>query len=274
MVPANSLKITQHVQKRPFGSSVQFIDRSHEPECSFLKTHVEEGFLQSNEKRTGDARSHKKPLLQNTLAWHSSRTIVWDTLWWHSCGILLWGTLLGHFYGTLLWDTLAWHSCSTLLWHTLVKHSLSLSPSLPLSLSLSQYSETLWNTLKHSCKTLLLDTLAWHIWNTSQYYFVLQSVHTVPHSTTLNCKSCTRHFPALLCTIKLALKSSSYVFVLYTKLAQGTSQYYFVLQSLHKALPSTTLCYKACTRHFPVLLSTTKLAQGTSQHYFVLQSLH
>ena len=67
------------------------------------------------------------------------------------------------------------------------------------------------------------------------------------------------HFPVLLCT---------------TKLAQTTSQYYIVLQSLHKALPSTTLYYKACTKHFPVLLCTTKLAQTTSQHYFVLQSLH
>jgi hypothetical protein len=35
----------------------------------FLKTHVKEGFLQKNkEKQTGDAGSHKKPLLQNTLA--------------------------------------------------------------------------------------------------------------------------------------------------------------------------------------------------------------
>ena len=48
---------------------------------------------------------------------------------------------------------------------------------------------------------------------------------------------------------------------------------YFVLQSLHKALPSTTLYYRACAKHFPVLLCTTKLAQSTSQYYFVLQSL-
>ena len=46
------------------------------------------------------------------------------------------------------------------------------------------------------------------------------------------------------------------------------------LQSLHKVLPSTTLYYKACTKHFPVLLCTTKLAQSTSQYYFVLQSFH
>ena len=143
---------------------------------------------------------------------------------------------------------------------------------------------------------------------TSQYYFALQDLHkvlpyyvvlqtlrkglpsrtlcyractkyfTVPRDlhkalpSTLYYKACTAHFPVLLCT---------------TKLAQSAFQYYFVLQSLHKVLPGTTLSYKACTKyfrttlyykactkHFPVLLCTTKLAQSTSQHYFVLQSLH
>ena len=56
-----------------------------------------------------------------------------------------------------------------------------------------------------------------------------------------------------------------FVLLCITKLAQSTSQHYFVLHSLHKALPSTTLYYKACTKHFPVLLCTTKLAQSTSQ---------
>ena len=56
--------------------------------------------------------------------------------------------------------------------------------------------------------------------------------------------------------------------------------YYIVLQSLHKTLPSTGLYYgactkhvpvllgtdKACTKHVPVLLGTTKLAQSTSQY--------
>ena len=68
-----------------------------------------------------------------------------------------------------------------------------------------------------------------------------------------------RNFPVLLRT---------------TKLPQSTSQYYFVLQSLHKVLPSATSYYKACTQYFPVLLRTTKLAQSTSQYYFVLQNLH
>ena len=49
---------------------------------------------------------------------------------------------------------------------------------------------------------------------------------------------------------------------------------YFVLQSLHKACPSTTLYYKACTKYSPALLRTRKLVQSTSQYYFVLQSLY
>ena len=59
--------------------------------------------------------------------------------------------------------------------------------------------------------------------------------------------------------------------LLNTKLAQSTSQYYFVLQSLHKLLPSTTVYCKACKKYFPALLCTTKLAKSISQ-YFVLQS--
>ena len=90
-------------------------------------------------------------------------------------------------------------------------------------------------------------------------YFVLHSLHKILPSTTLYWQACTKHFPVLLCT---------------TKLAQSTSQYYFVLQSLHKVRPSTTLYYKACTKYVPALLCTTKLAQITFQYYFVLQSLH
>ena len=119
-------------------------------------------------------------------------------------------------------------------------------------------------------------------------------------STTSYYKDCTKYFPVLLRTAKLAQSTSQYYFVLQslhkvlpsttsyykactkyfpvllrtTKLAQSISQYHFVLQSLHKVLPSTTLHYKACTKYFPVLLRTAKLAQSTSQYYFVLQSLH
>ena len=57
--------------------------------------------------------------------------------------------------------------------------------------------------------------------------------HTPNHLISSHYKACTKYFPVLLRT---------------TKLAQSTSQYYFVLQSLHKVLPSTTLYYKACRR--------------------------
>ena len=128
-----------------------------------------------------------------------------------------------------------------------------------------------------------------HAQSTSQCYFVLQSLHKARPSTTLYNKACTKHLPALLCTTdkactkyssvllcttKFAQSTSQYYFVLLTKLAQSTPQYHFVLQSLHKARPSTTLYYKACTKHIPVLLCTTKLARSTCHYYFVLQSLH
>ena len=139
-------------------------------------------------------------------------------------------------------------------------------------------------------------------------YFGLQSLHKALPSTTLYYKTDTEYFPVLLCaaqlaqstspllvlhslrkapppvllcTTKLAQSSPQYdkactkhvpVLLCTTKLAQSTSQYYFVLQSLHKARPSTTLYCKACTKHFPVLLCTTKLAQSTSQYHFALQS--
>ena len=173
--------------------------------------------------------------------------------------------------------------------------------------------------------------------STSQYYFVLQSLHTkyvpvlqslhkVLPSTTSYHKACTKYFPVLLRTTQLAQSTPQKYFPVLlrtTKLAQSTSQYYykactkyfpvlyFVLQSLHKILPSTTsyfnACtkyfpvlyfvlqslpstilrttklaqstsryyyYKACTKYVPVLLRTTKLAQNTSQYYFVLHSSH
>ena len=108
--------------------------------------------------------------------------------------------------------------------------------------------------------------------STSQHYFVLQSLHKALPSTTLYYKACTKYFPVLP-YYKACTKYFS-VLLRTTKLAQSTSQYYFVLQILHNVLPSTTLYYKACTKYFPVLLRTTKLAQKTSQHYFVIQSLH
>ena len=72
-----------------------------------------------------------------------------------------------------------------------------------------------------------------------------------------------------------ALTQRSFYKPLHTaSFAQSTSQYNFVPQSLHKARPSTTSYYKACTKHVPVLLCITQFAQSASQYYFVLQSLH
>ena len=86
--------------------------------------------------------------------------------------------------------------------------------------------------------------------NTTSYYKALPS--TTLHSkarkkalpnTTSYYKTRKKHFPKLLRT---------------TRLAKSTSQYYFVLQSLHKVLPSTTSYNKACTKALP---STTSYYQ-------------
>ena len=90
---------------------------------------------------------------------------------------------------------------------------------------------------------------------------------------TVHYKACTKSVPVLLCTTKLAQRTSPFYFVLqslhkvlpsstlYYQACTSSSQYYFVLQSLHKALPSSTLYYKACTKYAPVLLCTTRLSQ-------------
>ena len=110
---------------------------------------------------------------------------------------------------------------------------------------------------KHSPVLLCTTKLAQ---STSQYYCVLKSLHKLFPSTSLYYKACAKHVPVLLCTTKHAQSTSQYYCT--TKLAQTTSQYYFVLQSLHKTRSSITLYYKACTKHFPVLLCTAKLAQA------------
>ena len=61
--------------------------------------------------------------------------------------------------------------------------------------------------------------------------------------------------------------------VLQNAFIASTSHYFFVLWSLHKELPSTTLLYKTCTKNCTALLCNTKLAESTSEHYFALKSL-
>ena len=85
---------------------------------------------------------------------------------------------------------------------------------------------------------------------------------TSQYSTTLYYEACTKQVPVLLCSTKLAQTTSQHYFVLY----KACTQYHFVLQSLHKLLPSTTLYYEACAKHFPLLLCDTKLAQRKLLH--------
>ena len=91
----------------------------------------------------------------DTLAWHSSKTLLLDTLvrhflldtlTCHSCKTLLLDTLVGLFLlDTSYLALLTWHSSGTLLPDTLVRHSC--------------LTDTL---LQHSYLTLLYDTLTWH----------------------------------------------------------------------------------------------------------------
>ena len=76
----------------------------------------------------------------------------------------------------------------------------------------------------HLCTTKLAQS-------TSQYYFVLQSLH--------------KRSPELLHTARLA---------------QNTVQYYFVYYKAYTILlPSTTLFYKTCTKYFPILLLSSSI---------------
>ena len=92
--------------------------------------------------------------------------------------------------------------------------------------------------------------------------------HKLEKQMHLHRKACTKYFE--LQSLHKALPSTT----MYYKTCTQYSPVLLCKQSLHRVLPSTTLCYKACTKHLPVLLCTTKLAQSTSQYYFVLQSLH
>ena len=113
-----------------------------------------------------------------------------------------------------------------------------------------------------------------------------------PLQNTLYRKACTKQFLVLLCTTKLAPSAPQHYFVQQSlrkvgkflvllctsKLAQSrkvpSTTLYFKACTKLAVLLCTSLCYKACTKYFPVLLCTTKLAQSMSQYYFVLQSLH
>ena len=116
----------------------------------------------------------------------------------------------------------------------------------------------------HTCTSHLHFISTHLIWALLISFHVL---HKTRSSTTLYYKACTKYFPILLCTTKLAQTTSQY-WCLVQKLAQTTSPLWY------KVVLGNTLCKLCSTNYFPVLLCTTKLAQNTSQYYFVLQSLH
>ena len=106
-------------------------------------------------------------------------------------------------------------------------------------------------TLYYKACTKHVPVLLWTIklaQSTCQYDFVLQSLHKARSSTTLYYKTCKKHHPVRLCATTLACTKHFPVLPCTTKLAQSTSQYDFVLQSLHKARSSTTLYLKTCTQ--------------------------
>ena len=107
----------------------------------------------------------------------------------------------------------------------------------------------------------------------SQYSFYKACTQYIPVALCTS-KLAEEYFPVLLRTTKFAERTSQYYFVLQSLHVQSTFLHYFVLQSLHKAFPSTTSDYKVCTKLFPVLPQNTRLADSTPQYYFVLQSFH
>ena len=218
--------------------------------------------------RTTPAQCNAKQTLSSHFTLHSSHF----TLALHTCTSisthLIWALLISFhvLHKTRSSTTLYYKACTKYFPVLLCTTKLAQTTSQYWLMSITKACTNYFPVLL--CTTKLAQT-------TSQYYFVhlctTKLAHTLLPSTTLYYKACTKHFPALLCTTKLAENTSQYYFVLQS-LHKARPSTTFVLQSLHKALPSTTLYYKACTKHVPVLLCTTKLAQSTSQYYFVLQS--
>ena len=144
--------------------------------------------------------------------------------------------------------------------------------------------------------SLPLPCSAFHLSILSEVWllnFLRQDLHKVLRSTSSHYKTCATYFPVLLLTTRLAQSTSQYYFVhlcttyyktctkyfpvllCITRLAPSTYQYLFVLitRLAQKVLPSTALHYKTCTKYFPSLLGTTRLAQSTPQYCFALQAL-
>ena len=170
------------------------------------------------------------------------------------------------------WMNLPLNWCNQHLDHILMETLLELSHM--------NRAELNWTTLCFkTCKTyvpvqLCTTKLAQ---STSQYYFVLQSVHIVLPSTTSYNKTCTKYLPVLSSVLQSLhkVRTAQHISALLctTKRTQGSSQCYFVLQSLHTVLPST-MHYKACTKMRKVRPSTTLHCKACTKNIPILPTLY
>ena len=95
------------------------------------------------------------------------------------------------------------------------------------------------------------------------------SSHFLLHTS--YCTLHTSHFPSHFTLHPISDHVSTSQSSLYYK---ACTKHFRVLVCATKLAPRRTFYYKDWTKHFPVLLCGTKLAQSTYQYYFVLQSLH
>ena len=102
---------------------------------------------------------------------------------------------------------------------------------------------------------------------TSLYYFVLHRPQQVLPSTTSYYKACAKNFPELLSSTKLAQNTSQNCFV--RESSDKALLLCFVLQNLHKVLPSTAFYYRGRHRYSLYCTGCT----STTQKYFVLHDL-
>ena len=119
----------------------------------------------------------------------------------------------------------------------------------------------------------------------SQYLFVPQILHKMLASTSSYCTACAKYFPALHRTPKLANSTSKYCFMPQSlhkgDREQEGNQYYFVPQRFRRQYCPAFFYYRACAKHFRIplraqsafstALHCNACAESISQYCFVLQ---
>ena len=118
------------------------------------------------------------------------------------------------------------------------------------------YSQLI-SVVLHARKLLLLERNFLHKEPTGHIFFL--------HIDTWNIDTFKqKNLSQIFCTTKFAQNISQYYFVLQSLHKARPSTLLLVLQSLHKALTNTTLYYKACTKHILTLFCIIRLIQSTS----------